>query len=105
MPGGAPVPLDAFKTTLSKVRLDNSSDQAELKVLFRLAIRSNWSETLLEAWDKTFPNSDTHPFRAALDAAVHEDAARLDQLAPEVANPAREVLAAIAPKLVATSAP
>lgn len=89
---------------LARLSVDDPEDFERLFQIGQIAVASNEATTLLTLLDAPGQDSEFMPFREALSAATHNDASLLDLLAPEVRGPAREILAFIAPKLLANPA-
>lgn len=63
------------------------------------------AQNLLSAWEIAVPNGELLPFSEALNAAAKNDVSLLDLLAPEVREPAKLILALIAPGLLQQTEP
>lgn len=74
-----------------------------LQELYRNAGRD--ARNLLSAWEIAVPKGERLPFSEALNAAAKNDASLLDLLAPEVREPAKQILALIAPELLQQTEP
>ena len=95
-----PDALPYLLKALARIRPDNANTIETLAPLAEVAISLRKGALLLTAWDSAFPNGEFLPFREALNAAAIQDASVLELLAPEVKEPASQILGLIAPKLL-----